>query len=59
MIRAALATSPRSLARQLARKAGALAQARAEDRLLARRADPSRWRKARLLWPLFTSRSGD
>ncbi len=59
MIRALLPHGTRSFARQLARKASALAQARAENRLLERRADPSRWRTARLLWPLFTSGSGD
>lgn len=59
MIRAGLARSQHGLARRLARKARALAQARAESRLLARRADPGRWRKARLLWPLFSTRSGD
>ena len=43
-----------TLARRLAERAAVLAEARAEEAILASRADPSRWRKARLLWPLFT-----
>ena len=42
------------LAARLARKALALAEARAENIALARRGDPARWRRAGLLWPLFT-----
>ncbi len=38
----------------LAGKARALAEAHAEHSVLARRSDPTRWRKAALLWPLFT-----
>lgn len=41
-------------AARLARRAEALAQAAAENALRARRADPARWRQARLLWPLFS-----
>jgi hypothetical protein len=37
----------------LAAKAAALARARGETALRARRADPARWRRAGLLWPLF------
>lgn len=37
------------LARQLATRAARLASATAQSRN-----DPHRWRKARLLWPLFT-----
>ena len=49
-------TSPdfASLAVRLAAKARALAEAHAERNALARRSDPARWRKAGLLWPLFT-----
>lgn len=42
-----------ALAARLAAKAAALAQAAAENRVRSRRADGSRWRKARLIWPLF------
>ena len=38
---------------RLAARLTARARALAEARLLARRADPRRWRRARLLWPLF------
>ena len=38
----------------LADKAERLAKAAAENRLRATRADTSRWRRANLLWPLFT-----
>jgi hypothetical protein len=41
------------LAAGLAAKAAALARAHGETVLRARRADPTRWRRARLLWPLF------
>ncbi|WP_164549677.1 hypothetical protein [Altericroceibacterium xinjiangense] len=44
---------PASFAARLAAKADKMAQARAVETLLARRSDPSRWRKAGLLWPLF------
>jgi hypothetical protein len=43
-----------SLAARLTAKAAALARARGEALLRARRQDPSRWRRADLLWPLFT-----
>lgn len=56
MIRARAAISPGAFAQSLARKAVRLAEARTETRLLARRTDPRRWRMARLLWPLFTSK---
>lgn len=39
---------------RLAARARALAEAHAERRALARRGDPRRWRRAALLWPLFT-----
>jgi hypothetical protein len=43
-----------ALTARLTAKAQALAEARAETKALARRSSPQRWRKARLLWPLFT-----
>lgn len=53
MIGAKLAPD-RALASRLAQKASVLARAALENRLLARRSDPLRWRQPRLLWPLFT-----
>jgi hypothetical protein len=50
MIRAA---SDRTFAARLIAKARALAEARAERTALARRGDPRRWRRTKLLWPLF------
>jgi energy-coupling factor transporter transmembrane protein EcfT len=41
------------MVRQLAARAGAIAQAAAETRALEQRKDPTRWRRAKLLWPLF------
>jgi hypothetical protein len=41
------------LAAGLAVKAAALARARGEIALRTRCADPARWRRAGLLWPLF------
>lgn len=38
---------------RLAARAAALARAQAEILLRERRGDPSRWRRAGLLWPLF------
>ena len=43
-----------ALAARLTAKAAALAIARTESAARERRGDPARWRKARLLWPLFT-----
>ena len=44
---------------RLTAKARTLGLARAEALLLERAGKaPSRWRKARLLWPLFTSKLG-
>jgi len=42
------------MAAKLAGKAALLSQAEAESRHLARRDAPRRWRRAVLLWPLFT-----
>lgn len=41
-------------AARLAQKARAVAEAQAESVKLARKGSPSRWRRAALLWPLFT-----
>lgn len=43
-----------ALAARLTAKAAALAITRTESAARKRRGDPARWRKARLLWPLFT-----
>lgn len=40
-------------AARLAARAGALAVAHVTTRLLARRGDERRWRRAALVWPLF------
>ncbi|MFN4113768.1 MAG: hypothetical protein ACK4GD_07485 [Sphingomonadaceae bacterium] len=56
MIEARTELSPPAFAKALARKAARLTQAHAEARLLAFREDPRRWRVARLLWPLFTTK---
>ena len=42
------------LTAQLTARAERLAQAYGEALLRARRDDPTRWRRAALLWPLFT-----
>ena len=53
--RAALGSIERQkLSRQNQVDAAMLAEALAETKLRARRADPLRWRMPRLLWPLFT-----
>jgi hypothetical protein len=46
-------TAASAFAARLAAKAARLAEARGEAGLRARREDPSRWRRAGLLWPLF------
>jgi hypothetical protein len=43
----------RNVFARLAGKAARLAEAHAETALRTRRDDPSRWRRAGLLWPLF------
>lgn len=53
MIAAKLAGASRDFAVRLADKAARFAQARGETLLRDRREDPSRWRRAALLWPLF------
>ena len=45
---------PAAFVQQLVRQAERLARAHGETTLRARRADPRRWRLARLLWPLFS-----
>jgi hypothetical protein len=52
MIGAKLSGDP-GLARRLAAKAARLAAAHSLSRALQGRGDPLRWRRARLLWPLF------
>jgi hypothetical protein len=42
------------LAARLAAKARMIAEARTQSMALAKRGDPLRWRKAGLVWPLFT-----
>lgn len=54
MIGARIERQSARLAENLARKAASLATAHAEARRRTARADPLRWRMARLLWPLFT-----
>ena len=54
MIGASIRPDFPGLAARLARQARLLAEARAESIALARRGDPARWRRAALLWPLFT-----
>jgi len=54
MIEAGLAQSSRGLAARLTARAARLARAYGEMRLRERKADPIRWRRAALLWPLFT-----
>lgn len=54
MIAAKAATDPGALAARLADRAAALVLAQREAAELTRRSDPARWRKASLLWPLFT-----
>ena len=43
------------LAVQLARIAEAIATAHAQDAALARAGDPTRWRRADLIWPQFAA----
>ena len=43
-----------ALAARLVAMARTLGEAQAEQTALERRGDPSRWRKAALLWPLFS-----
>lgn len=54
MIEATLRPGFDRLAARLAEQAKTNAEASAETRLRETRQDASRWRKARLLWPLFT-----
>jgi hypothetical protein len=53
VIECSLAAASRGLAARLADKAARIAEARTASLLRARRGDPSRWRRAVLLWPLF------
>ena len=54
MIEAALTDSSGDFAAALAARAALLAKAYGEALLRERRNDPTRWRRAALLWPLFT-----
>jgi hypothetical protein len=53
MIRAEITDLPR-LASRLSARAASLAAATAENHSRRRRQDPVRWRRADLLWPLFS-----
>lgn len=54
MISAAARPDFAALATRLTAMARTLGEAQAEQVALARRGDPTHWRKAALLWPLFT-----
>lgn len=54
MIAAKQVGSGARFAARLADKARQLAEAKAEERVRARRGEARRWRLARLLWPVFT-----
>lgn len=54
MIRAEPDRSLTALADRLESRARDLAEAHAQQQRLARRRDARRWRRAALLWPLFT-----
>ena len=54
MIEAKLSESSRDFAIRLAARATLLAKAYGERLLREGRGDPTRWRRAALLWPLFT-----
>lgn len=47
-------TSFAALAARLAERARALAEAHVQARAMAAQSDERRWRRAGLLWPLFT-----
>ena len=53
MIDAKVEPAAKPLAAALAAKAALLAQAYGESLVRARANDPTRWRLARLVWPLF------
>ncbi len=54
MISAKLDPNLAALAARLAGKAQVLAEAQAQDARLGQTRSAGRWRKASLLWPLFT-----
>jgi hypothetical protein len=54
MIDAKLTDSSGNFAARLATRAALLARAYGESLLRERHADSARWRRATLLWPLFT-----
>ncbi|MFC3101541.1 hypothetical protein [Altererythrobacter lauratis] len=53
---AARSTTANGFAARLAARAAQIAAAAAESAFRAERGDARRWRRAHLLWPLFTSR---
>jgi hypothetical protein len=53
LIKASAGAALDALPSRLIEKAAALATAHGRTRLLARRQDERRWRRAGLLWPLF------
>jgi hypothetical protein len=53
MIEGKIAEAGRTFAARVAARAALLAKAHAETALRTRGHDPSRWRRAALLWPLF------
>jgi hypothetical protein len=54
MIRGTTGDGFERLAARLTRKAAAMAVATRSSRRLERKNDPTRWRRAELLWPFFT-----
>lgn len=57
MIKASSRTGAANFIAALRAKAETLAAAHGESILRERKRDPWRWREARLLWPLFTTKS--
>lgn len=57
MIEASARTGAANFIAVLRDKAETLARARGETILRERKRDPWRWREARLLWPLFSTKS--
>jgi len=53
VIDAKVEPAAKGFAAALAAKAAVLAQAYGENLIRARAGDPTRWRLARLVWPLF------
>ncbi|MXO91222.1 hypothetical protein GRI41_10335 [Altererythrobacter aquaemixtae] len=53
VISAQISKGALDVTRRLAARAKRIAIAHGENAIRSHRSDPSRWRKARLLWPLF------